>query len=147
MLSTVSLRSRTKDQSQHCTFYSFFFPLWLIWKPAFSCQVQKVPTCSSITCHRSLETRTSCRCSCLSETWSQPKSLSTNRQTLASALVRSQRENENQIFARILGYFWTSGWLSTVITVWCFRVCRLVRRIPVLLKCENSPSSLGLKQE
>lgn len=35
MLSTVSLRSRTKDQSQHCTFYSFFFPLLAHMKTCF----------------------------------------------------------------------------------------------------------------
>lgn len=56
-----------------------------------SYQVPKVPTSSSTTCPRSLETRTYCRCSCLSETWSLPKSSSTNRQTLASASVWHQR--------------------------------------------------------
>lgn len=59
-------------------------------------QVLKVPTCSSTTCPRSLETRTYCRCSCLSETWSLPKSSSTNRQTLASASVRAP---QTQMFA------------------------------------------------
>ncbi|KAF7646346.1 hypothetical protein LDENG_00188890, partial [Lucifuga dentata] len=51
--------------------------------------VPKVPTCSSTTCRRSLETRTYCRCSCLLETWSLPKSSSTNKQTLASASALS----------------------------------------------------------
>lgn len=55
-------------------------------------QVPKVPTSSSTTCPRSLETRTYCRCSCLSEMWSLPKSSSTNRQTLASASVWQQHE-------------------------------------------------------
>ena len=57
-------------------------------------QVPKVPTCSSTTCPRSLETRTYSRCSCLSETWSLPKSSSTNRQTLASASVRRQHRRQ-----------------------------------------------------
>lgn len=66
-------------------------------------QVPKVPTCSSTTCPRSLETRTYSRCSCLSETWSLPKSSSTNRQTLASASVRRQhRRHCVQTLKRLL---------------------------------------------
>lgn len=59
-------------------------------------QVLKVPTSSSTTCPKSLETRTCCRCSCLLETWSLPKSSSTNRQTLASASVRKAPRSGNK---------------------------------------------------
>lgn len=68
-------------------------------------QVLKVPTCSSTTCPRSLETRTYCRCSCLSEMWSLPKSSSTNRQTLASASVRQQKPNRTQM-PEIISFSW-----------------------------------------
>lgn len=68
-------------------------------------QVLKVPTCSSTTCPRSLETRTYCRCSCLSEMWSLPKSSSTNRQTLASASVRQQKPKRTQM-PGIISFSW-----------------------------------------
>lgn len=65
----------------------------LTWNPPLPLlQVLKVPTCSSTTCRRSSETRTFSRCSCLSETWFLPKSSSTNRQTLASASVRTDAD-------------------------------------------------------
>lgn len=77
----------TKQRCLSCSVASLNTTVTLHLLCVSSYQVPKVPTCSSTTCPRSSETRTYYRCSCLSETWSLPKSSSTNRQTLASALV------------------------------------------------------------
>lgn len=92
--SSVPMTTAQQCLSPQCSAHSpAVLPKWksalTLSSPCISSrQVPKVPTCSSTTCPRSLETRTYCRCSCLSETWSLPKSSSTNRQTLASASVR-----------------------------------------------------------
>lgn len=50
-------------------------------------KVQREPTCSSITCPRSLETRTCCRCLCPLGMSCLPRFSLTSRQTWASVLV------------------------------------------------------------
>ena len=62
-------------------------------------QGQKVATCLFITCPRSSETRSSCKCSCLLATSSLPKSLWTERPIRANVLV-SQKKTPQKIDSR-----------------------------------------------
>lgn len=83
--------------------YSYFFPPMLLWSVFLSPgtlhshitlllsfshhQGQKVATCLFITCPRSLETLSSCKCSYLLATSSPPKSLWTERLIRANVSV------------------------------------------------------------
>lgn len=102
-------------------------------------QGQKVATCLFITCPRSSETRSSCKCSCLLATSSLPKSLWTERPIRANVLVSVKKKKKNRQQRKIeinrvtLTHCFTQAYLTRrwgleerTRGAWCERVAALI---------------------
>lgn len=84
-------------------------------------QVQRVVTCSSTTCHRSLETMNSCKCFCPSVPSSPLRSSWTGQPTRASALVSPTVQHAHSprpIWYNMILYQVNLYWLYLVSLSW-----------------------------